>query len=167
MLETEGIAGMDAVVCMSDYDENNIVIALYARERGVEKTITVLHGDSYHGILESIRLDTAISPYRLAAAELARYLRAIDVSENSRVKAMYKIANERAEALLFNVGDNPLFAEKKIRELPLRSGVLIAAIVRAKNVLIPDGNTTLKKDDEIVVVSTGKQILALEDVVES
>ena len=32
---------------------------------------------------------------------------------------------------------------------------------------IPDGNTTLKKDDEIVVVSTGKQILALEDVVES
>ncbi len=167
VLETEGIAGMDAVVCMSDYDENNIVIALYARERGVEKTITVLHGDSYHGILESIRLDTAISPYRLAAAELARYLRAIDVSENSRVLAMYKIANERAEALLFNVGENALFAGKKIRELSMQSGVLIAAIVRAKNVIIPDGNTQLEKDDEIVVVSTGKQIRALEDILES
>lgn len=166
VLENEGIEGADAVVGMSTYDENNIVTALFAKEKGVPKTITVLHGDSYRGLLESIHLDTAISPYRTAAAELARYLRAIDVSD-APVKAMYKIANERAEALLFGLNGNDGFAGKSLKELNLLKGILIAAVVRGKSVFVPDGNFVLEKGDEIVVVATDKQILSLEDILQS
>lgn len=167
VLENEGIEGADAVVCMSAYDENNIVTSLFAREKKVEKTITVLHGDSYRGILESIKIDTAISPYRLTAAELARYLRAVDVQENRAVKAMYKIAGEKVEALLFNVNSDERFAGKKLMDIQLRKGVLLAAVIRGKNSFIPNGAFELEEKDDIIVISSGKQILDLEDILQS
>lgn len=166
VLEREGIEGADALVAMSHYDENNIVTALFAKTKGVKKTISVLRGDSYRGILESVGIDTAISPYRLAAAGVARHLRAIDVQDGG-LKAMYKIANERVEALLFNVSGNEQFTEKALKELPLYKGILIAAVVRGKSVLIPDGNFVLAQNDEIVVISSGKHILELEDILRS
>lgn len=164
VLEREGLSDADAVVAMSHYDENNIVTSLYAQAKGVEKPIAVLHGESYRGILEPVMIDTAISPYRLAAAEVARYLRATDVEEGSQVKAMYKIAGERAEASLFNVNKNEAFRGKALKDLPLARGVLLAAVVRGKNVFIPDGNFMLEEKDDVVVISSGKRILELEDI---
>ena len=167
VLENEGIEGADAVVCMSPYDENNIVTALFAKEKGVAKTISVLHGDSYRGLLESIRLDTAISPYTLAAAELARYLRAVDVSDGRQVKAMYKIAGERAEGLLFGIAGDDRFVGKSVKELRLRKGILIAAVVRGKTAYIPDGSFTLEENDDLVVISTGDQLYELGEMLQS
>lgn len=167
VLENEGIEGTDAVVCMSAYDENNIVTSLFAREKKVEKTITVLHGDSYRGILESIQIDTVVSPYRLTAAELARYLRAVDVQENCAVKALYKIAGEKVEALLFNINSDERFVGKKLMELQLRKGVLLAAVIRGKTASIPSGSFELEQNDDLIVISSGKQILGLEDILQS
>ena len=167
VLENEGIEGTDAVVCMSAYDENNIVTSLFAREKKVEKTITVLHGDSYRGILESIQIDTVVSPYRLTAAELARYLRAVDVQENCAVKALYKIAGEKVEALLFNINSDERFVGKKLMELQLRKGVLLAAVIRGKTASIPSGSFELEHNDDLIVISSGKQILGLEDILQS
>lgn len=166
VLESEGIEGADALVCMSHYDENNIVTALFGKKKGVKKTITVLRGDSYRDILESVGIDTAISPYRLIAAELARHLRSLDVREGG-VKAMYKLSNEKVEALLFNVGGNALFAGKALKELSLKKGILIAAAVRGKNTYIPDGNFVLGANDDLVVISSEKIILELEDVLDT
>lgn len=164
VLEREGISDADAVVSMSHYDENNIVTSLFAKGKGVEKPIAVLRGNSYRGILESVGIDTAISPYRLAAAAIVRYLRATDVEEGSAVKAMYKLADERAEGLLFNLNDKEQFVGKRLKDLPLSKGILLAAVVRGKNVFIPDGNFCLEPKDDIVVISSGKRISELEDI---
>ncbi len=167
VLEREGIADADAVVSMSHYDENNIVTSLFAKARGVEKPIAILRGDSYRGLLETVDLDTAISPYRLAAAEVARYVRAVNVEDGNSIKAMYKLADERVEALLFGVNGSERFVGKPLKDLALRKGILIAAVVRGKGVFIPDGNFVLGPSDEIIVVSSGKIILELEDILDS
>lgn len=165
ILESEGISDMDAVVCMSPYDENNIVTALFAKGMGVDKTISVLHGDSYYDLLDSIQLDTAISPFRLAAANIARYLRAINVDEQSQIRAMYKIANEKAEALLFRVREQEKLVGKSLKELNVKKGVLIAAVVRGKAAYIPDGNFVIENNDDILIISTGSKINRLEEIV--
>lgn len=167
VLEREGIATADAVVSMSHYDENNIVTSLFAKAKGAKKTITTLRGDSYRGILETIHIDTAISPHRIAATEITRYLRALDVQEGSGVKAMYKLSENRVEALLFSLADDERFVGVTLKELQLRSGILLAAVVREKSVFIPDGNFALEAGDDIVIISSGKPILELEDILES
>jgi len=168
VLEREGIGDVDAVVSMSHYDENNIVTSLFAKTRGVEKAITLLRGNSYRGILEAVNIDTPVSPYRLAASQLARYLRAIDVDIGCGVKAMYKIADDRVEALLFNVSGNESFSGKALKELNLKDEVLIAAAVRGKYAYIPDGNFVLGDNDDLVVIAAADQkIYDLEDILRS
>ncbi len=166
VLTREGIADTDAVICMSNYDENNILAALYAKSVGVKKTIPVLRGDSYHSMLPSIGLDSYISPYSLAASEVVRYLRTVDVREDCAVKALYKIAGEQAEGLLFDVTDDQRFVGKSLKELSLIKGVLIAAVVRGRTAHIPDGSFTLAENDNIIVIAMGKQILKLDDVIQ-
>ncbi len=165
VLEREGIAEADAVVSMSHYDENNIVTSLFAKAKGVKKPVAILRGDSYRGLLETVGIDTAISPYRLAAAAIVRYLRATNVDPDGAVQAMYKLADERAEALLFNINGNEQFVGKCLKELPLVKGVLIAAVVRGRNVYIPDGNFRMEEKDDVVVISSGERISELEDLI--
>lgn len=167
VLEREGIDDADAVVSMSHYDENNIVTSMFARTRGVEKAITMLRGNSYKGILEEMELDTPVSPYRLAAAQVARYLRAIDVEQGGGVKAMYKIADDRVEALLFNVSANEKFSGKALKELNLEREVLIAAVIRGKYAYIPDGDFVLGDNDDLVVIAADEKIYSLEDMLRS
>ena len=80
---------------------------------------------------------------------------------------MYKLADERAEALLFNLGNSEAFGGKTLMELSLRKGILIAAVIRGKSVFIPDGSFELKDFDEVVVISSGQRILELEDILAS
>ena len=80
---------------------------------------------------------------------------------------MYKIAGERAEGLLFGIAGDDRFVGKSVKELRLRKGILIAAVVRGKTAYIPDGSFTLEENDDLVVISTGDQLYELGEMLQS
>lgn len=165
-LEAEGISDADAIIAMSDYDENNIMISLFAKGKGVPKIVTVVSNDSYSGILESISLDTVVSPYQVVAEETVKYLRSISVPTDSRIVALYRIADDRAEALQFNVNHHKELTDKALKELShkLRQGVLITAILRGKTFVVPNGDTIVRGDDSIIVITTQGAVSSLDDI---
>ena len=166
VLEAEGISDADAIVAMSSYDENNIMISLFAKGKKVPKIVTVVSNASYGGILESIDLDTVVSPYQVVAEDTVKYRRSISVPADSRIVALYRIADDRAEALQFNVNHHREFENKAIKDLHhrLRHGILITAIVRGKTLVIPNGDTVIKGDDSIIVITTEGAISSLDDI---
>ncbi len=166
ILEAEGIAEADAVVAMSTYDENNIMISLFAKAKEVAKIVTVVNNDSYGGILESIPLDTVVSPYQVVAEDTLKYLRSISVPADSRIVALYRIADDRAEALQFNVNHHREFTDKAVKDLhqKLRSGILITAIVRGNALVVPNGETVIRGEDSIIVITTQGFVSSLEDI---
>jgi len=166
VLENENLDLMDAAVAASSYDENNIVISLYAKSRNVPRVITVIRGDSYGGILSDIKLDGAISPYELTGAQIARYVRSIDVPIDSQIISMNTVGGGRAEALEFNVASHESFVGKNLKELraDMKDGILVLAITRKRSSIIPDGSTVIEENDRIIVLSTSKKISQLEDL---
>lgn len=166
VLDREGLANADALVAMSSFDENNIVASLYAKTRNVSKVVTVIRSDSYRGILEEISLNLALSPYELTGSEIATYVRSIDVPKDSKIISMQKIAGGKAEALHFNIGKNPRFVGKSVKELgmEMRSGILIGAIVRGRVTVIPRGDAILEENDDIIIASLENRIAKLEDI---
>ena len=78
-------------------------------------------------------------------------MRSIAVPEGSGILSLYKIADDEAEALEFAVHDNPEFAGKALKDISLKAGVLIAAVIRGKNLVVPNGGTVLKGNDLVIL----------------
>lgn len=167
LLESEGIEDADAVVAMSDYDENNVMISLFARHKHVPKTVTMIRTGTYLSILNEFDLDTLISPYRVVADDMVKYLRSISVPADSRIVALYSIANEKAEAIQFDINENPEFSSVAIKDLSkkLKSGILITAIIRKNVLVVPNGDTVIEPNDSVIVISgIDEPISSVEDI---
>lgn len=138
--------------------------SLYAKSKGVPKVITVTTNDRYEALFDCIDLEGIISPYHVVAQEISKYVRSIAVPEGSGILSLYKIADDEAEALEFAVHDNPEFAGKALKDISLKAGVLIAAVIRGKNLVVPNGGTVLKGNDLVILVTTQELVSSLDDV---
>ncbi len=168
-LESAGIADADAVATMTGLDENNIMLSLFAKDKGVSKVVTVLRNEFYQEICKTLDLDTVVSPYDVVAEDTVRYLRSISVPSDSRIVAMYKIANDKAEVMQFNVNGHPAFSGKCIKDLRgLRSGILITALIRKGEMIVPRGDTLIDGDDAMIIISAPENVISsLDDTLRS
>lgn len=164
VLQEEGIRGADAFVALSGDDGDNIVTSMYASQCKVGTIVTKINREHFTDIMESSGLDCIVSPKELVAQQLARYVRAMSNSAGSSMETLYKLADGRVEALEFTVGEGFAGAGQTLRELKLRRGVLVCAVIRGTKSIIPDGSTALCAKDHIIVVSAAGMIKTLDDI---
>ncbi len=165
LLLEEGVDHADACVALTDMDEENMVISMYAASLGVPKVITKINRNSYTSILGRIGLESIVSPKALAANRIVRYVRAMNnAASSSNVQTLYKIVDNQVEALEFRVEQNTNFTGIALKDLPLKDHLLIAGIVRMGKVIIPSGNDVIQKNDSVVVVTTNQFFDDLDDI---
>lgn len=164
ILIEEGLNKSDALVTLTGLDEENIIISLFAEKMKVPKVITKVNHYAYHDILESIGLETIISPKSLTAYTILRYVRSLENTMNSQVQTLYKMVNDRVEAAEFYIANETEYTDILFRDLKLKDNILIASIIRDGVVIIPGGDEVLKAKDSVVVVTTNRYLTALEDI---
>jgi len=68
MLEEENIDEMDAFVTATGYDEQNLLLALTAKQKGIEDVISKISRESYSGLIEEMGVDMVLNPLDITAA---------------------------------------------------------------------------------------------------
>jgi trk system potassium uptake protein TrkA len=164
VLDSENIESADAVVALTDRDEENLIISLYAHQCGVPKVILKINRQNYFPIVQKLGLDSIISPKYITANYILRYIRALDNSQGIAVEKLYRILDNKAEIVEFTVKDSFNVTDIKLQDLSLKNDVLIASIVRNKTIIIPDGNDVIKENDKVIVVSKTGFITDLNDI---
>ena len=162
----EGIDRAGAVLALTKYDEENILLSLSARTYGTAKIVTNVNKTEYADITKNLELDTVIYPKNIAADMIMRFVRAMRSTQGSNVKTMYTFikGGEEVEATEFVVNDGSPVINIPLSELGprLKRDVLVAAILRGKSeVIIPHGQDSINAGDGVVIVS--KQ-LGLNDI---
>ena len=153
VLIEQGIENTDACVSLTGIDEENIIISLFSGVIGVEKVITKVNKASLMNILDTIGLDTIISPKSITADIIMRYVRAKQNSDGSHVKTLYKIVDGRAEALEFIASSDFRGLDIPLKTLETRPNILIAGILRGESFIIPNGEDFIKSGDRVIVVT--------------
>ena len=154
ILAEERVFDADAVVTLTGIDEENILLSLIAKKNGVEKVVTKVNRMSLIELSDTLNLDSVISPKTIMVEQILRYVRAKQNSLGNSVTTLYRLVNERLEAIEFVVRDKADYVDVPLKELKLRSGILIASIVRGNDLIIPRGDDCLKQGDSVVVVTT-------------
>lgn len=166
LLLEEGIEAMDAFIALTDVDEENMVVSMFANKMNVRKTITQIKSDALYGMLDELGIKNNVSPKDIVASRIISYIRAIANTRGSNVLTLYRLVNNQVEALEFFAGKQEQIYGKPLKELKIKENCLIACIIRQNEVIIPDGNSRIMLGDNIIVVTTHKSFDDLTDVFE-
>lgn len=164
LLLEEGIENTDAFVALTDMDEENIILSMYAASKSEGKIVAKINRISFLEIIENSGIESVISPKYLTANQIIRYVRALRNSLGSKVETLYRIVNNKAEALEFKVGERARVIGKTLTQLELKENLLIACIVRKGRIIIPRGSDQIEHDDSVIVVTTNSSLRDLDDI---
>ena len=167
VLLEEGIRSADAFVSLTGDDGDNMITSMYAHRCEVGKIVTKVNREHYSELLESSGLECIVSPKELVAQLLARYVRAMSNSVGGSMESLYRLADGKVEALEFRVNEGALCAGKPLRELKLKSGVLISTVIRGERSMVPDGNTVILPGDHAVVITAAGRLQNIDEIVEA
>ena len=164
LLEEEGIGQTESFVALTDFDEENVFLSLYARKRGVRKTVTKVNRFVFDEVIENLDLDTVIYPRDLTAEYILQYVRAMKNSIGSNVETLHRIIDNKAEALEFLVRDNFRGKDIPLQELPIKPDVLVACINHMGKIILPRGTDVMRLGDTVIVITVKKGLNDINDI---
>ncbi len=166
LLNEEGLADTDAIICLTGSDEENIIISMFAYKEEIQKIITKINRQSLVGLMESISMASVISPKDITASKIVSHVRAANNTRGSNIVTLYKLVNNKVEALEFVAKDNSKLLNKQLKTIKLKKHILIAGIIRDGNAIIPNGNDEIMQNDSVIVVTTNPYLDDLDDILE-
>lgn len=161
LLEEENIREMDAVVTATGYDEENLLLALIAKQLGVEDVIAKISRESYSGLIEGMGIDMALNPLDITVAHILRFI------QGSKRVLSSQLIQGQAEIIEIVAEAHMELVEEPIGQLDLPEDVVIAAIHRGTKVLIPDEHTQIEPDDRVIIFSLLSEVPELERLLRS
>lgn len=106
LLMEEGMSKTDAFITLTNMDEENILLSLFARSQADMKVITKIDRISFKQVINKLDLDSIICPKNVTAEYIVRYVRAMKNSIGSNVETLYHLVEDRVEALEFCIREN-------------------------------------------------------------
>lgn len=166
-MEEEGLLDMDALVSLTGFDEENVFLSLYASKKAGLKTVTKVNRIFFNEVIQEMDLDSLINSKKLTAEYIIRHVRAINNSFGSNVETIHKLANDQVEAVEFHICAGAPVIGIPLKDLPLKSGVLIALITRAGETILPRGSDVMQEGDSVVVITNRSGFMDISDVLSS
>lgn len=164
LLLEEGISNMDAFVSLTGMDEQNIMLSIFASMQNVPKVISKINREELIPMAERLGVESIISPSHLSTNIAVRYARALENSKGSSVETLYKLMDGKAEALEFNIKSGSRTANIALKDIHLKSNVIIAGITRGRKIIIPSGNDMILEGDKVVIVSADQRLHDIDDI---
>lgn len=160
----EGIDSCSAFLALTDSDEENIILSLYGRSHTAGKIVTKIKRIDYDDVIEKLDLDTVIYPKNLVANSIVRYVRATKSTRGSNMESLYSVIRGEIEAAEFIVRDTSRIVGTPIASLNLKPDLVIAAIVRGRDVIFPRGGDTIEVGDAVIIVS---RAIGMKDITDA
>lgn len=147
MFREDAVSGVDAFVAITARGELNILMALLAKQMGVNKAIAVFNEPEYVPIAERFGLDAAISPLLLSAGDILKFL------FRGEVVSLSLLEEHQAEALELLATQNSRVSGKSLKEIGLPKGAIVGAILRNGKAMVPQGSDQVAPGDRVVIVT--------------
>ncbi len=156
-----GLEHTGGFVALTNLDEENILLSLFAKSAGEAKLVTKINRIDFEDVIKHLALDTIIYPKNITSDTIVRYVRSLKSTVGSNVEVLHQFIKGKIEASEFTISDKSAVTDTPLMMLTFKPGVLVAAILRDKKVIIPRGGDMIKVGDAVVIVSNQ---LGLHDI---
>lgn len=164
LLMEEGLGTAESFVALTNLDEENILLSLFARAKSNAKQIVKINRSSFKEVIQSMDLGTIISPKYITANSILQYVRAMQNSIGCNIETLYKIIDNKVEALEFSIKENSPVVDVPLEVLNLKSNLLLCSINRGGNIITPRGQDRIQLGDTVIVVTTNTGLHDIQDI---
>lgn len=165
VLIEEGVAQAEAFVALTNIDEENVMLSLFARSQTSGKIATKINRMDFDRVIKELDLDTTVYPKKITAQYILQFVRAMKNSIGCNVETMYRILDDKAEALEFVVKQSSELPGIPLEKLKIKENTLVACIIRGRQIIIPRGKDEMRVGDSVVVVTTTLGLKDIRDVI--
>lgn len=166
VLIEEGLEQTEGFAALTDMDEENILLSLFAKNRSKAKVVTKINKIAFNEVINGMDLDTIVYPKNITAEYIIWFVRAMKNSLDSNVECVYRIIEDKAEALEFEIRENSPVVGHTLLELKLKKNILVAGITRKGIPIIPRGHDEMKVGDTVIIVTTHMGFTDIKDILE-
>ena len=164
LLLQSGLEAAEAFITLTNIDEENIFLALYAKDQSHAKLITKVNRFAFDNIIEKLDLGSDIYPKYITADYILQYVRAMQNSIGSNVETLYQILDNQAEALEFSIREDGPVVGVPLMDLALKKNLLVAFINHNGRIIIPRGHDQIQVGDTVIIVTTEKGLQDINDI---
>lgn len=166
VLFEEGISRAEAFVALTNKDEDNILLSLFAKNAGNKKVITRINRVDYDNIIEHFDIDSIIYPKDITSDIVTKYVRGMTGSRGNNMTALYNLIPGVVEVYEFKVTEQSKLVGTALLQLngKLKSGVLVAAIRRGGSIILPRGGDSILVGDSVIIVAKDLELTNITDI---
>ncbi len=154
VLLEEGLAEAETFVANTNFDEENIMLTLFAKSLSKAKLITRVHRISYDDIINKLDLGSIVYPKYVTAVIIIKYVRAMKNSLCSNIETLYRLNDNRVEALEFVISERSPIVGVPLAELNLKKNMIIGCITHKGKTSIAKGQSVIRVGDTVILITT-------------
>lgn len=156
ILEEANVRSTETVVAVTNDDEGNILSSLLAKRYGARRAITLINKTSYGALVTPLGIDAIVSPRAITVSNILQHVR------RGRIRAVHSLREGFAEVIEAEALETSSVVNTPLRDVKLPSGVIVGAIVRGDEVIVPRPNSVIRPKDRVIILATVGQVKKVE-----
>lgn len=148
----------ESFIAVTNDDEVNILSSLLAKRYGAKHTLTLVNNTSYVPLLPNLGVDIVVNPRETTISSILQHVR------RGKIRAVHSIRDGLAEIIEAEAMESSPIIGKNVEMLDLPDGVLVGAVLRGDDVIIPDEYTLIHERDRLIILSTADQVRKVEKI---
>ena len=147
ILLDENLEAMDAFVAATGFDEENLLISMLVKQHNVEEVVAIVTRGTYGPITDKLGTSAIINPQEIITSEVLSFAR------KKGVVLFSKVINGQAEFREIQVESSMPITRSRLADLNIPKDILVLAVHRGRNIIIPNGATQLSAGDRVLFLS--------------
>lgn len=156
ILEEANVRATETVVAVTNSDEGNILASLLAKRYGCQRAITLINKTTYQPLVQPLGIDAVVSPRSITVSSILQHVR------RGRIKAVHSLREGFAEVIEAEALETSTLINMPLKDIRMPAGVIVGAIVRGGDVIIPRPSTVIKPNDRVIILAEVGQVKKVE-----
>lgn len=158
ILQEAGVELCETAIAVTNDDETNILSTLLAKQFGAKRTLSLVNNASYSALLGDLGVDVTVNPREITVSKILEHVR------RGKIRAVHAISDGMAEIIEAEVMATSTIVGKSMKELNLPSGIRFGAILRGKEMIVPQLDTMIAEGDHIIIVALSNMVRKVEKI---
>jgi len=156
ILKEANIANTETVLAVTANDEVNVLASVLAKRHGCARAVTLVNSSTYAPLISPLGIDASVSPRGITVSSILQHIR------RGRIRSVYSLRGGEAEVIEAEAMATSPLVGPPLKDVKLPKGVLVGAIVRGEEVIIPRAANSVKEHDRVIIFAPHDAVKKVE-----